>query len=318
MTKFNERLWREIVRDHGAELASISRPARRGRATRPRLLAGTTAALAVAGAVVAFVLGAASTAPAFAVSSNHDGTVSVVVTRLGAIHGLNAQLAKLGYRARFVQVMSGCAVPSPVAIDLLRLHHARVTWVTVDRGSVHARFDPRMIPAGQTLVVSAWQAGRQIKVSSGHVLPGAAPACLPVPPPFRPGQIISVYRGGGTVRCVVTARAYYRSGGIGGITAPAPTGNSGPAPAGNSGTTSTGNSGQVMAPSGDSGTTPTGNSGSVPPGVMQKTVTQSLSPATIKRFQRTLTCPGWAVARNRAGKLNPVREAVPQRTSKQP
>ncbi len=347
MTRFKERLWRELVRDHGAELASISQPARRGRAARPRLLAGTTAALAGAGAAVALVLGAASTSPAFAVSNNHDGTVSVVVTQLGAIHGLNARLATLGYRARFVQVMGGCAVPSQVAVDLLRLRHTHVAAVTVDQGSVHARFDPRKIPAGQTLVVSAWRAGHQIRVTAGHVLPGAAPACLPGPPPLRLGQVIAVYRRGGTVRCVVTARTWVRSDGRGGITAepltgssaPAPTGNSGTTPTGNSGTTSTGNSGttstgnsgQVAAPAGNSGpaptgnsgatptgnsgttptgnsgTTPAGNSGAPPPGVVQKTVTPSLSPATITRLQRTLTCPTWTATLKPAPKKSPVR-----------
>src|SRR5690242_13609024 len=101
MGKFEDRLWREVVRRHGADLAQMTRPpAKRARRAGPRLLAGTSVALAAAVAAVALVLSAASSPPAFAVSRNADGTYTVTLQRFAAIHGANAKLAGLGIRAR--------------------------------------------------------------------------------------------------------------------------------------------------------------------------------------------------------------------------
>ena len=44
MSKFKDRLWREIVREHGADLAQIQDGARQPRRARPRVLAGTASA----------------------------------------------------------------------------------------------------------------------------------------------------------------------------------------------------------------------------------------------------------------------------------
>src|SRR5258708_7483409 len=107
MSKFEDRLWREIVRRHAAHLGEVTRPAvKRARRARPRLLAGTSVALAGVGAmlVLALVLSAASSPPAFAVSRNADGTYTVSLQKLAAIHGANARLAALGIRARLVEV----------------------------------------------------------------------------------------------------------------------------------------------------------------------------------------------------------------------
>ena len=76
MSKFKDRLWRELVRDHGKDLAQITRPeVKRSRRARPRVLAGTSLGLAGVRAAVVLAVGAASTSPAFAVTPNHDGTV---------------------------------------------------------------------------------------------------------------------------------------------------------------------------------------------------------------------------------------------------
>jgi hypothetical protein len=205
MSRYTERLWRELVQDHGAELARISRPGRHGRVARPRLLAGTTAGLAGVGTAVALLLGAASSSPAFAVTRNHDGTVRVVIWRIDALHSVNARLAKLGLRARFVQVAPGCAAPPPAvaAMTLARRQQVRIGSVSVERGFVRARFDPRKIPAGKTLVMTAWRQGHEIKAGSGHIVVGATPNCVRA---FAaaPGAVVRMYGKGGVVRCVVT------------------------------------------------------------------------------------------------------------------
>ncbi len=74
MSKFEDRLWREIVRKHGADLAEMTRSAsKQAPRARPRVLAGTSVGLAVAGVAAALVLSAANSPPAFAVSRNADG-----------------------------------------------------------------------------------------------------------------------------------------------------------------------------------------------------------------------------------------------------
>ena len=83
MSKFKERLWRDLMREHRSELAQIDRPAAgRARYARPRLLAGTTVGFAVIATAIVLFLSAASTPAAFAVSGNSDGTVSVVLRRI--------------------------------------------------------------------------------------------------------------------------------------------------------------------------------------------------------------------------------------------
>jgi hypothetical protein len=180
MSRYTERLWRELVRQHGADLAGISRPTRRDRVARPRLLAGTSVGLAGVGTAVALALGAAGSAPAFAVTENHDGTVSVEIRQFTAMKGVNAKLAKLGFRARFVQVPAGCTPPPPPYAAAFRLARsaAALAAVTAKPGFVHAQFDPRRIPVGKTLVVGAWREGGVINVRSATVAAGAAPACL--------------------------------------------------------------------------------------------------------------------------------------------
>src|SRR5689334_17213944 len=109
MGKFEDRLWRDLVRRHGAELGQIERPdGQARRRTRPRLLAGTTLGLAGIGTAIVLILTAASTPAAFAVNRNSDGTVSVQIKQLAGIKGANEKLAKLGVRANFVQALPGC------------------------------------------------------------------------------------------------------------------------------------------------------------------------------------------------------------------
>jgi len=169
MSDFKDSLWRELVREHGAELAQMDIPAHpRGR-RRPRLLAGTSVGLAGIGTTVALALSAAGTSPAFAVTRNHDGTWSVTVMKLSAIPLANARLAALDVRARLVAVADGCAVDVPPKV-----------WAERSQVIRHGvRFDPGKIPAGKTLVLAAYRAARGLEVASAHVVGGTAPVCLP-------------------------------------------------------------------------------------------------------------------------------------------
>jgi hypothetical protein len=161
MSHFKERLWRELVREHGAHLEQTRRPPPR-RSRRPQLLVGSTVGLVAAGTAAALVLSAASSSPAFAVARNHDGTVTVKIWRAAGIAGANNKLRALGVRAQVVQVSVKCAASSVTA---QRFHP------TAGRGLAQARIDPRAIPAGRTLVITSWQEkkGRQVALAQNFV-----------------------------------------------------------------------------------------------------------------------------------------------------
>lgn len=187
MSRFKDRLWRDLMREHGDDLAQIHRPAgQHSRRARPRVLAGTTAGLAAIGAAVALILSAAGSSPAFAVTRNHDGTVTVALRTFSAIHDANAKLAGAGLAAKLVQVRAGCVAPDakpPLALTAAWRARATGQRVLPARAVVQARFDPRKIPAGQTLVIAAWRTGQSIHVTAARAVRGGAPACLPPPQP---------------------------------------------------------------------------------------------------------------------------------------
>jgi hypothetical protein len=96
---------------------------------RPRLLAGTTIGAAATGVLLAIVLSAAGSSPAFAVTRNRDGSYSVTVRSLSAIPAANRKLSQIGLRATLVQAAAKCPpqrpplhhrtpVPTPVPIPL--------------------------------------------------------------------------------------------------------------------------------------------------------------------------------------------------------
>lgn len=95
MTKFTDRLWSDLAREHGAALEQAGRP-EPGRARRPRVLAGSTLALAGAGAAIAFGLTATASTPAFAVTKNADGSVLVTISQAQSLPQANQKLAQMG------------------------------------------------------------------------------------------------------------------------------------------------------------------------------------------------------------------------------
>jgi hypothetical protein len=218
MSDFKKRLWRELVREHGAQLEQISRELTgRPRLPRARLVAGAGLGLAGSAAALAIVLGTTSTTPAFAVIRNADGTVTVRIARASGIATANARLAALGIRARAVAVASGCTnVPTlhgrawrigqtpngtPRAMRLAQTYVAQ------------ARIDPRKIPPGRIEVIPAWRVHDRIVLATPRAVRGAAPDCLPwlLPPPCevaRPaGHIGTGISGRSPAKALARARA---------------------------------------------------------------------------------------------------------------
>ena len=118
MTKYTDNLWRDLVRDHGATLAHADRP-EPGRAPllrRPRVLAGSTLALAGVGTAIALTLTATGSTPAYAVAKGEDGSVVVKLNDIKSLpHVVNPQLNAIGVHSLSIQMSSGAAsVSGPV------------------------------------------------------------------------------------------------------------------------------------------------------------------------------------------------------------
>ncbi len=115
MGTFDEDLWAHLVEEHHADRVVLRSPASKGRA-RPVIMTAGAAAVAVATLAVALVLSATtSTPPAYALTSNADGSVTVTIHDLTtAIPALNARFAQMGIDETVIPVQANCATPGPV------------------------------------------------------------------------------------------------------------------------------------------------------------------------------------------------------------
>ena len=154
MSEFEDHLWREFARQHGPALEIAGRArAQYRRAGRRRALASSTLGLVGLGTVLALVLGTGATSPAFAVTRNHDGTVTVSIERSSGIAGANGKLHQLGINARVLaQVPVGCGTSTSMGG-----HGAPAP----SGGIANARWtiNPSQVPAGHTLVLTPPPAG---------------------------------------------------------------------------------------------------------------------------------------------------------------
>jgi hypothetical protein len=92
MSKYTDRLWSDLAREHGPALAQAARPEPGGVTRRPRILAGSTLALAGAGTALGLALSATGSTPAFAVTRASDGSVLVQINQQESIDAANAKL----------------------------------------------------------------------------------------------------------------------------------------------------------------------------------------------------------------------------------
>lgn len=158
MSEFEDNLWVEVMREHGHALAHARRPLpKRRRATRPQLLAGTTVGVAAAATAAALLFGASTSPPAFAVTRNPDGTVTVNLRQPSGIAGANEKLAAMGVRAQIaVQTKTPPKLVCPGG-----------TAPTIT-------FDPASIPSSDELVIAPGQLGAgnatALKGDGNHVV----------------------------------------------------------------------------------------------------------------------------------------------------
>ena len=141
MSEFEDNLWAEVLRERGDELARAGRPGRRARRlTRPQLLTGTTVGAAAVATAAALLLSASTSPPAFAVSRNPDGTVTVKLLRPSGVVLANKKLAAMGVPAQIAAdakapptIVCPRGVARTVTFDPARIHARRVLVIIPGR-----------------------------------------------------------------------------------------------------------------------------------------------------------------------------------------
>jgi hypothetical protein len=173
MSTFEDNLWDELVREHQAEYVHPVRATTSGPARR-RLLVGMSLGLAGAATATALALTAGTVAPAFAVTSNPNGTVTVTISQIAGISGANTELAALGVRATAIPIVQGCTAA------LQRLPKAASGGILSQPSSGPLQsitIEPSAIPAGDTVVLAAAQNAGAVQMTDA-VVQGVAPACV--------------------------------------------------------------------------------------------------------------------------------------------
>jgi hypothetical protein len=130
------------------------------------------------------VLSAASSAPpAFAVTGNQDGSVTITLNEITGVSDLNAKLASMGVAVRAVPVVAGCDAPVQVVGADGSLQPASTLAVTrlPDNPGTGGTSTLRSITldppgtSGQTRILAASSTGIDLL---GRTVQGQAPSCV--------------------------------------------------------------------------------------------------------------------------------------------
>jgi hypothetical protein len=156
MTEFEDNLWLSVVREHGHELARSGRTVHKHRrAPRTQLLAGSALAAAAMATAAALLLAASTSSPAFAVTRNPDGTITVNLMKPSGIAGANEKLAAMGVRA---QIAVDTKTPPKLVCP-----GGTAPTITFDPASIPGRdevvINPDQPGAGSAPALKAYKAG---------------------------------------------------------------------------------------------------------------------------------------------------------------
>jgi hypothetical protein len=184
MTKFEDRLFGQLMAEHGHHLRAAQRPApARRRVRRPVWLASGAAGVVAAATAAVIALGSVPAMAAYSVT-RHDGTVSVSVYRASGVAGANAALHRMHTRVVVVPVRPGCppigSLPRPNPVP-----HPAV-WVKIGvNGHGHRSVSVRIegsIPAGDTMILAFTGNPRSGgSVGAGGIITGRVPRCVSLP-----------------------------------------------------------------------------------------------------------------------------------------
>jgi hypothetical protein len=173
MTTFADQLYDDLMREHGPQLAEIRLQApRRPAASRRALLAAGAGGVAVAATVAGLVAGSGT--PAYALTTNPDGTVTLAVHQAAGISQANARLRALGDNVVVVPVRAGCQRLRPPTAS----PHGELVTTQAGQSADGGITVSGHAPAGDIIVVGVMtdSAGKTMMVSQVSSPP--APACI--------------------------------------------------------------------------------------------------------------------------------------------
>ena len=171
MTAFDDTLWERLVAEHDADRVALAGPSPRT-SRRPLLVGGTLAAAAGLAAAALLTINAATSAPpAYALTVNADGSVSVTVHELaGAIPQLNAEFARRGINETVVPVTAGCRAAPAFALHAYPSLHMSDTWTFTPSQSNHT-------PGWRGILAAEQLPSGEVAVAQ-MVVPGPVPSCF--------------------------------------------------------------------------------------------------------------------------------------------
>ncbi|HEY6501252.1 MAG TPA: hypothetical protein VIZ20_17620 [Streptosporangiaceae bacterium] len=185
MTRFADELYDDLMRDHGRALADTRPPAAR-RPLASHRVALTAGLGGVAVAATAGSLVVLSGSPAYALTTNQDGTQTLAVYQRAGIAQANAKFHRLGEPVVVVPVRAGCpsisSLPKPAV-------PGKATRISVKGGRSadgSITVDAHGIPAGDILVLGV-QTTAHGSQTGGGLTSGPAPSCVSLPQPPAPG-----------------------------------------------------------------------------------------------------------------------------------
>jgi hypothetical protein len=182
MSTFEDRLWTYLADRHGASEVTSTRTraeaSLRSRVVqaRRRPVVMTTSALAVIAAAVALLVSVTtSTPPAYALTDNPDGSITVTINDLQtAIPQVNARFAAMGVDETVIPITQSCqtqiavpAFPQSAASDKLTF--------TPSEGHKY------LAPGFDGVLAAGYTSGGQLLVFIGAMKP-PLPACFPPDP----------------------------------------------------------------------------------------------------------------------------------------
>lgn len=177
MSRFEDQLLADLMRQHGPALDDVPPPAPSSSRRPLWLTAGGLGIAAVSALVIGSAVGGAPAA--YAVTEKSDGTVTLSLTDLTGVDGANEELARRGIRAAAVRVQPGCpsiwSFPTAPGIpaDPKDLYPgpaagARNSYSFIAEG----------IPKDATMILAAQQGERGVVKYSASVIAGPVPDCV--------------------------------------------------------------------------------------------------------------------------------------------
>jgi hypothetical protein len=188
MTKFEDQLYADLMQQHGPALADTQLPtvSRRRAGARRALLATGAGGVAVAAAAGALAAGGGT--PAYAVTTNHDGTVTLAVYQESGIAQANAKLRQLGDRVVVVPVRPGC--PSINSLKAPAINPPVISVESRISASGSIIVQAQGVPAGDIIVVGFATAGHGAGMGTemdAMLTSPPAPSCVSLAVPPSPG-----------------------------------------------------------------------------------------------------------------------------------